>query len=119
MPPAAGKAQVFADKDYQGASATLEEGCYNFGLNTGAVGNDVISSLKVAAGYEVTLYADYNGEGASKTYTSDTPWLEGFNDTASSIQIAAAGKTGEWSQGSGSSAETGDDWFYFEDTSSA
>ena len=87
--PASGKAQVFADSNYQGASATLEEGVYNVGPDTGSVKNDTVSSLKVAAGYQVTLYADRDGKGASKTFTSDTPWLEGFNDITSSVRVAA------------------------------
>lgn len=45
--PSFGKAQLFVDENYGGASATLEVGTYNISDGTGAVGNDSISSVRV------------------------------------------------------------------------
>lgn len=64
MPASAGKAQLFTDADYGGASAALEVGTYNLGDGT-EVKNDTVSSLKVAIGYQVMVFTgrDCSGEG--------------------------------------------------------
>ena len=98
MSPSSGKAQLFTDPDYGGAVATLETGSsgspgfYNIGDGTGPVQDNTVSSLKVADGYQVTLYADRDGQGASQTYTTNTPRLTGFNDVASSVTVTRLGE---------------------------
>ena len=52
-----------------------------------------VSSLKVADGYQVTLYADRDCQGASQTFTTDTPRLDGFNDIASSVSVTAPARS--------------------------
>ncbi len=93
MPPDSGKAQLFVDVGYGGAVATLEEGPYNIGDGTGSVKDNTVSSLKVADGYQVTLYADRDCQGASQTFTTDTPRLDGYNDIASSVRVTALARS--------------------------
>ncbi len=90
MPPSSGKAQLFAERDYGGAVTTLEEGVYRLATGAEAVGSDVVSSLKVAPGYVVTVYSGGNCQGASATFTADTAYVgEAFHDVISSVQVSA------------------------------
>ncbi|MFF3976975.1 hypothetical protein [Streptomyces sp. NPDC001828] len=92
MSPASGAVQIFLDRDFKGASATLDEGSYDVNhLQAGAVGNDAISSLKVADGYEVTVYKDAGLKGDSKTFTADAAALGEFSDTISSLKVTKKG----------------------------
>lgn len=93
MPPSSGAAQIFPHANYQGSSATLNPGSYNVNdLRSGSVGDDAISSLKVADGYTVTVYADPDFSGASATYTTDTPYVgDTLNDKISSLQVSKVG----------------------------
>jgi hypothetical protein len=88
VPPSSGKAQLFVDVNYGGAVATLDEGSFNIGDGTGSVKDNTVSSLKVADGYQVTLYVDRDCQGASQTFTTDAPRLDGINDVASSVRVA-------------------------------
>lgn len=82
------KVSIFADNNFQGASQELGVGSYDFKDLSIGIGNDVLSSLKVPAGYRVTLYEHGGFQGKSKTYTSDASIIdEGFNDNTSSIRI--------------------------------
>ncbi|MFD8992312.1 peptidase inhibitor family I36 protein [Streptomyces goshikiensis] len=94
MPSATGAVQIYLDRDYQGASATLEEGSYDIQhLKAGDVGNDAISSLRVAGGYQVTVYKDAGLTGASAAFTADTPWVGAdFDDAISSLKITKQGE---------------------------
>jgi len=73
--------------NYQGASfcATTDSNW------VGGTWNDRISSVKVAAGYKVTLYWDINYGGKTLVLTGDNANLvpAGFNDQASSYRIVA------------------------------
>ena len=57
----------------------------------GGAWNDRVSSVKVAAGYKVTLYWDINYGGKTLVLSGDTANLVtlGFNDQASSFKITA------------------------------
>ena len=57
----------------------------------GGAWNDRVSSVKVAAGYKLTLYWDINYGGKTLVLTGDTANLVplGFNDQASSFKITA------------------------------
>jgi hypothetical protein len=59
-------------------------------LNAKGVLNDDISSLKVNAGYKVTLYENDNFGGATLVVTADNSCLvgAGWNDRTSSIKVA-------------------------------
>ncbi|MFE4460422.1 peptidase inhibitor family I36 protein [Nocardia tengchongensis] len=114
MPPSAGKAQLFVDRDYGGKNGTLDVGEYNISRlkEKDQAGNDTVSSLKVAPGYAVIAYTDANFQGDSKEFTADTPYVgDAFNDKISSVKVRAASAAKDTEQ-------NGDDWFYFEDSSS-
>jgi hypothetical protein len=63
------------------------------------VGNDTISSIRVASGYQVTVYTDSGFAGQSKTFTADTADTayvgDDFNDAISSFQVKEVGSTVE------------------------
>jgi hypothetical protein len=92
LPPTSGVVQLFADSNYQGVNATLDTaGDYNIErLQTGgSVGNDTVSSLLIAPGQQVTVYADANFAGSSKTFIQDTPYVgDDFNDNISSLKVS-------------------------------
>ena len=73
--------------NYQGASF-----CASADSNwVGGAWNDRVSSVKVAAGYKVTLYWDVNYGGKTLVLTGDNANLvpAGFNDQTSSFKIVA------------------------------
>jgi hypothetical protein len=81
---------VFQDGDFNGSSQPFAEGLYNVNqLNV--VGNDKISSVKVAPGYRLTLYRDKDFSGGTKTLTGDAAWLDDFNDATSSLKVEKIG----------------------------
>lgn len=88
MPASSGKAQLFTDTDYGGASAALEVGTYNLGDDTATVKNDTVSSLKVAYGYQVMLFTGRDCSGEGQIFNADRPSLPGYlNDTISSVRV--------------------------------
>lgn len=97
-PPQTGVTTTFKDCNYTGSSVSLPVGDYNLAaLNSRGILNDDLSSLRVSAGYKVTLYENDNFGGASLVVTSDNSCLvgAGWNDRASSIRVAA--NTGSFS----------------------
>ena len=73
--------------NYQGASF-----CASADSNwVGGAWNDRVSSVKVAAGYKVTLFQDINYAGKTLVLAGDTANLVplGFNDAASSFKLTA------------------------------
>ncbi|MBN1410295.1 MAG: hypothetical protein JW969_05585 [Spirochaetales bacterium] len=79
--------------DYGGYSAGFGAGSYNLSaLQSAGVLNDDVSSVRVTAGYQVTLYADDNYGGSTLTLTGDASCLvnNGFNDLMSSVRIQVA-----------------------------
>jgi hypothetical protein len=91
---ASGPVRVAQHCDYGGYNVGLGVGSYNLGqLQSRGIMNDDISSLRVQAGYSVTLYQNDNFTGNSITKTGDDNCLvnDGFNDTASSIVISTTG----------------------------
>ena len=91
---ASGPVQVSQHCDYGGYNVGLPVGSYTLGqLQARGIINDDISSLRVQAGHSITLYQNDNFSGNSITKTGDDNCLvnEGFNDTASSIVVAASG----------------------------
>jgi|GEM_PF-2592551 len=75
---------------YTGWNATLSPGNYTMAQLTakGIINNDA-SSIKIPAGYTVTLYDNDNFTGTSLVLTSDNSCLLGnsFNDKVSSLKI--------------------------------
>lgn len=80
---------VYKDSEFVGASQSFDIGMYDVSYLTasGGVGNDTISSIRVAPGYKVTLYKDAGFSGSTKVLTADDNWLSDFNDVTSSIKV--------------------------------
>ncbi|ETV68019.1 hypothetical protein H257_15971 [Aphanomyces astaci] len=89
---------VYRDASYVGDSKSFPVGAYD--LPSGFLGTPTpangVSSLKVAPGYKVTLYQDFNQRGSSISLTADTPsFLVGWDNLAKSIRVTALpGTTG-------------------------
>ncbi len=89
-----GPVQVAQDCNYGGYNVGLTPGSYTLSqLLAKGILNDDVSSLRVQAGYSVTLYQHDNFTGNSITKTGDDSCLvdEGFNDSASSIVVSTSG----------------------------
>jgi beta-glucanase (GH16 family) len=86
-----GVATVFQHCAYTGYGVGLPEGSYTRAqlVSRGVVDND-LSSLRVNAGYQVTLFDGDNFTGASVTKSADTTCLvaDGFNDRATSAVVS-------------------------------
>ncbi len=74
--------------NYEGRNWNLDVGDYSWVENAG-IPNDLISSVKVPPGIQVTLYEHSNFDGRQLILTNDTPCLVGqsFNDHTSSIRV--------------------------------
>jgi hypothetical protein len=84
-----GVATVYKDCNYTGAAVSLPVGNYTLSqLNSRGILNDDISSVKVNAGYKVTLYWDDNFGGTTKVLTGNMACDGTWNDKTSSIKIA-------------------------------
>lgn len=85
---------VYQDINYGGYAAGLPVGSYTLAtLRARGVLNDDITSLKVASGYKVTLYADDNLTGATLVKTADDSSLvdDSWNDRATSLVVSTSG----------------------------
>ncbi|MFF9848217.1 peptidase inhibitor family I36 protein [Streptomyces litmocidini] len=103
---------VYADVDYKGKSATLNAGRHKLDSSM----NDCISSLRIPAGWTATLYEHADFTGDQVTLNADTRKVEGnLHDKASAIVVAEPGTKPD----DIFSMENGDDWFYFEDTTTS
>ncbi|GHB75216.1 hypothetical protein GCM10010347_51970 [Streptomyces cirratus] len=82
------EAVFFSDTNHQGKSAALGPGRHVLDENF----NDTISSVRVPAGWTVTLFDGRDFDGESLELTSDAPNLSsGINDRTSSIVITDGG----------------------------
>lgn len=84
---------LYTDINYGGTAVSLEEGSYNLSaLQSRGFKNDELSSVKVPAGYKVTLYWDDNFSGKTKELTSDTSYVgDDWNDRMSSVKVERNG----------------------------
>jgi len=74
------------DCNYGGSRYFLEAGTYN--LYQMKIGNDKLSSIQIPSGMKVTIYADDDFRGKSKTYTGNISCLDNeWNDMASSLVV--------------------------------
>jgi hypothetical protein len=80
---------VYSNSPYGGPSQEFDLGSHNISELQAVVGNDSVSSIRVAPGYKVTLYKDYNYTGESKVYTADAMYVDNFNDKTSSLKVEA------------------------------
>lgn len=81
--------QLFKHGSFEGENVILPEGKYTEGDYSDDV-NDVLSSLKVRPGYQVTLYEHGTYSGEQHTYTSDVEFLGSFNDRVSAVEATLA-----------------------------
>ncbi|MFB7609916.1 hypothetical protein [Streptomyces gardneri] len=80
------EAVFFSDTNHQGKSKALGPGRYVLAEDF----NDTISSVRVPAGWSVTLFDGREFDGEKVELTSDAPSLDGrINDRTSSILITA------------------------------
>lgn len=79
--------RVFEHHSFEGRAAALEAGTYIV-LTDEQVGDNVISSVRVPAGWKVTLFTDPDLKGRSLVLTTDLAHLDSeFNDKVSSIKV--------------------------------
>jgi M6 family metalloprotease-like protein len=79
---------IYADPNYTGSFASFDVGDYTLSqMISGGFGNDIASSIRVPAGYTVTLFEHDNFIGASRVVSADTSFLDGFNDLGSSMIV--------------------------------
>lgn len=91
---ATGPVCFYADVNYTGASF-----CGNVDSSwIGAAWNDRVSSVRVQAGYQATLYNDISYGGGSLVLTANEPNLvnRGFNDLTSSYRVGTNTGSGTW-----------------------
>lgn len=85
-----GNVVLYQHCDYGGWAATLAAGNYTQSqlATLGAINNDA-SSIRVPAGYTVTLYANDNFSGTTKVLTADNSCFVNisFNDQLSSVKV--------------------------------
>jgi YD repeat-containing protein len=79
---------LYADASYQGSSKSFGAGLYNAGGL--GIGNEALSSIKVASGWQVTLYEHADFQGKTRVITADSASLPDFNDKTSSIAITGS-----------------------------
>ena len=93
-PVATGPVCFYADANYTGDSfcASADSSWI------GAAWNDRVSSVKVQAGYQATLFNDISYGGGSLVLTANEPNLvnRGFNDLTSSYRVGTSTNTGAW-----------------------
>jgi len=97
--PIANPVTVYQHCDYTGTAISLPVGRYALtDLAAKGVPNDSVSSIKVAAGYQATLYQHDQFGGTALTLTGDDACLvdNSFNDQLSSLVIAKQGATDGW-----------------------
>ncbi|MEH6418152.1 carbohydrate-binding protein [Pseudomonas sp. CGJS7] len=97
-PGGTGVATAYQHCNYGGNAVALPEGSYTLAqLQARGIPNDDVSSLRVNAGYQATLYDGDNFSGASVTKTADAACLvdDGFNDRVSSLVVSRASQA--WS----------------------
>ena len=82
---------LYTDRDYKGKAVTLSEGEYNLSrMGLYNLKDNDMSSLKVTPGFKVTIYADDNFQGTSKSYIASESFVgEDWNDKMSSLKVEA------------------------------
>jgi hypothetical protein len=98
--PSTGAATVYQDCNYGGYAVNLPVGSYQLAdLQARGIQNDDISALKVASGYEILLYENYDFTGSVYLFRGDFSCLVNLsvngtalnlNDWASSIVVRAS-----------------------------
>jgi hypothetical protein len=90
--PTSGLATFYKDCNYGGSAVALNAGTYTLSqMRALGILDDDISSVKVNAGYKVTLYQDDNFTGSTLTLTADDNCLvdNNWNDVTTSLKVEA------------------------------
>lgn len=90
-------AVLFDDSDFRGRNEVVSGDIPR--LRATRIGNDRVSSVRVAPGCQVILFADENFRGGSTVLTADAPSLAGSrvgNDGASSVRLECRGGDLDW-----------------------
>ncbi|NJL75875.1 MAG: hypothetical protein HC892_13480 [Saprospiraceae bacterium] len=82
---------LYQNFDFGGASLTLAEGKHDVNTFYGSIGNDQLSSIRIPAGYKVTLYEHGGFQGRTQVLTTDMKAINDFNDLTSSVVIEKIG----------------------------
>ena len=82
---------LYTDANYEGKAVTLSEGKYNLSqMGLYNLKDNDMSSLKVTPGFKVTIYADDNFQGTSKSYIASESFVGAdWNDKMSSLTVEA------------------------------
>lgn len=82
---------VYVDSNYESTSQEFTVGEYDIDALESGIGNDGMSSIRIAQGYQVTLYTDSGFGGSTVVLTQDELNFEnlGINDEVSSLKIEA------------------------------
>ncbi|MDR1730470.1 MAG: hypothetical protein LBR61_00080 [Synergistaceae bacterium] len=81
-----GVVRIYDGQNYEGNGQLLPVGKYL--ANNIRIGNDRLSSVRIASGYKVTLFTDNNFNGRQLVLTKDTPRLgPDFENKVSSIIV--------------------------------
>ncbi len=89
--PRAEVVQLFTGVGYGGSSMSLPAGRHDINALSAGIGNDTLCSLKIAAGWRVTLYQHAGFAGASRQFTGEVADLAEFKNTASSLVVEWVG----------------------------
>lgn len=86
-------AVLYTDQDFRGREEAVHDDDRD--LRDNPVGQDTVSSVRVAPGCRVVLYADVDFRGASTLLTDSAPSLAGTavgNDRVSSLEVSCDGR---------------------------
>ncbi len=89
--PAAPQVTLYANSKFSGVTERIRPGAYDHD-DLGRIGDDQLSSLKVPAGLQVTLFEQPNFTGRKRVLTADTPKLGDLDDRCSAIEVTALEK---------------------------
>ena len=81
-----GQVTLYQNYSYAGRSTTLKPGRYNMNVLAARIGNDQLSSVKIAGNYKITIYEHGDFQGRTKVLKRSVN-LTDFNDKASSVVI--------------------------------
>lgn len=87
-----GQVELYSDLNFTGPKKTISSDWSVSGMTDSW--NDLISSIKIPEGWEITVYSDMSYGGASMTLNRNwtvANWQDGWNDQISSIRIRKKG----------------------------
>lgn len=86
----AGYVLLYEHKDFGGRSFVLPPGNYKW-IEDAGIPNDLISSVKVPAGWKLVAYEHKDFGGRSRSITGNNSFISDFNDMLSSAKVQRSG----------------------------